>query len=260
MNMLYRLENDEEGWLSIKHVETDREVGFAYYRRVLRTDGRLVDACDWYSTTPTKVDTFYQITRVHPVACALMSAAYRQEWENYPDLAGAMPNGRADRIERRLGSLIADTALAFARAFCEASAQGLTAVTRDEFAGSLTELASIWWVSRFGAFDLIGRMGTEEPYFTNPLPSGPRLTFAGAAQTYGMRELRSRYPDFSDAERQRLLDWVLQWLSDVLSTEREEQQKDRERSRAWMLDNVRRCRSSQGPKASRRAKVPRCSS
>ena len=41
-----------------------------------------------------------------------------------------------------------------------------------------------------------------------------------------MRELRERYPDISDAERQKLLGWVLQWLGDALSNELAEQQKE----------------------------------
>jgi hypothetical protein len=34
-----------------------------------------------------------------------------------------------------------------------------------------------------------------------------------------MRELRKRHPDLSDAERQKLLGWVLQWLSDAVANE-----------------------------------------
>ena len=125
---------------------------------------------------------------------------------------GATWNDHNDRVERRLGVLLADVALAFARAFCEGSS--LNAETRDDFAASLAELASLWVVSRAGSFNAKTR--TIEPYFANPSPSGQRLTFSGAAQTYGIQALGERHPDLTDAERQKVLSWVLQWLHDAL--------------------------------------------
>ena len=156
---------------------------------------------------------------VPPIAVA----AY-QKHHGFPDLKGATWNAHADRVERRLGTLLADCAAAFARAFCETIMQGLTGETKEKFASSLAELSTIWWVSRVGCYDR--PPGTEEPYFANPLPAGPRLSFPEAALIYGMRELRARYPDLNDAEREKLLGWVLQWLGDALSNELAEQQNE----------------------------------
>jgi hypothetical protein len=127
-------------------------------------------------------------------------------------------------VERQLGTLIADTALAFVRGYFETTGTGLTPETRDEFATSLAELASIWWVSRIGCFDLIN--GGIEPYFANQSPSGPRLKFPGAAQAYGLQELRVRHPNLTDPELQKVLGWVLRWLRDAIIADKAQQERD----------------------------------
>ena len=44
-----------------------------------------------------------------------------------------------------------------------------------------------------------------------------RLNFLDAAAIYGLAALRIRYPDVTDAERQKVLNWVLGWLADLLA-------------------------------------------
>jgi hypothetical protein len=254
MKMYYRLEPELDHFL-VKHVETDREVGYSFYRELVRADGSTFHLCQIYNNAHQELASVPSTVIGFPLRCPAITLSFHQSENGFPDLEGATWNANADRVERRLGTVLADTAGAFARAFCEATGQGLTAETTDKFATSLAELADLWLVSRVGSFNYNAGRGTEEPYFANPLPSGPRLTFSGAAQAYGMRELHRRHPDISDAERQKLLGWVLQWLSDALSNEREEQEKDRERSRAWMLDLQKRCAPSQGTKVSKRTKV-----
>jgi hypothetical protein len=141
-------------------------------------------------------------------------------------LKDADSNVEEDRVERRLGALIADTALAFARAFCEAVGPGLTADTRDQFAASLAELASLFRVSHAGCFNATTR--TIEPYFANPLP-GPRLNFSDAAEWYGVWELQARHPDLTYAEREKLLGWVLRWVADALSRAEQEIKAEKKR-------------------------------
>jgi hypothetical protein len=241
--MYYRLEAELDYYL-IKHVETDREVGHVYFYDAVQADGSISQGCRLYNSALECIPT-----SIIPITRAAMIAAVHQEHYGFPDLKGAEWNVHSDRVERRLGTLLADTAWAFARAFCEASDQGLTAETTDKFATSLAGLGSIWLASRGGSYNATDC--TDEPYFANPLPSGPRLTFSGAAQAYGMRELRERYPNLSDADRYKLLRWVLQWLSDLLWNERKEQEKERERALARMLDAQRRYASTKVPKARR---------
>jgi hypothetical protein len=217
--MRYRIE-DANDYISVRHVETDREVGAALERHIY-IDGRAVDVCntfnnagEWLAVASSELHSF-------PLQTAAIALANHEEYYGFPDLKGAEWNVHADRVERRLGSLIADTALAFARGFCEAAGRGLTAETRDQFAASLAELASLCRIGHAGCFNATTR--THEPYFANPLSCRTRLNFSDAAEWYGMRELRTRHPDLSDAEQQKLVGWVLQWLHDALSNELETQ-------------------------------------
>jgi hypothetical protein len=211
--MLYRIE-DANDYISVRHVETDREVGAALERRVY-IDGSAVDVCntfnnagEWLAVATSQLHSF-------PLQTAAMALADHEEQYDFPDLKCAEWNVHADRVERRLGSVIADTASAFARAFCEAAGSGLTDETRDQFAGSLAELASLCRIGHAGCFNATTR--THEPYFANPLSCRKRLNFSDAAEWYGMLELRTRHPDLSDAEQQKLVGWVLRWLSDLLA-------------------------------------------
>ncbi|HZR89953.1 MAG TPA: hypothetical protein VFB02_24375 [Bradyrhizobium sp.] len=251
MKMYYRLEPELDYFL-IRHVETDREVGHAFCTQLIRADGSTYDLCTVYNNRYVNLARVPSTMLKFPIRCAAVAAASHQAYYDFPDLKGAVWNAHSDRVERRLGALLADTAWAFARACCEATGQGLTAETKEKFGTSLAELAALWGVSRVGSLNYNAGRGTEEPYFANPLPSGPRLTFSGAAQVYGMRELRARYPNISDAERQKLLGWVLQWLSDALSNERREQEKEREREVAEMLDRQKRYASTKVRKTRKR--------
>jgi hypothetical protein len=223
--MLYRLENEYD-YIAVKHVATDREIGYAFLDSSVAADGTMVDVCTIYDNRHVRLERVPSTVIALPLRCAAISLAVRQEDSGFPDLQGATWNEHPDRVERRLGTLLADAAIAFSRGVCEAIGEGLTAKTRDEFAAALGELSSIWWVSRVGCIDAVKSRATEQPYFANPQPSGPRLTFSGAAQVYGMRELRDRRPALTDAERQKALSWVLQWLSDLLSNELEDQMRD----------------------------------
>jgi hypothetical protein len=214
--MRYRIE-DANSYISVRHVETDREVGAALERRVYFFDGRVVEVCETFNNAGDMLATVSSQHHSFPMQTPAIALANHEEYYDYPDLKGAEWNSQADRVERRLGNLIADTASAFARAFCEAAGRGLTAETRDKFAASLAELASLYRVSHAGCFNATAR--TVEPYFASLLP-GPRLNFSDAAEWYGMRELYARHPDLSHAEVQKLLGWVLRWLSDILSRDR----------------------------------------
>jgi hypothetical protein len=68
------------------------------------------------------------------------------------------------------------------------------------------------YASRFGSFD--AERGVTDPYFANG--SGPRMSFAAAAQHYGMLELQIRFPDMSDTTLKAMLSWPLKLLSDTL--------------------------------------------
>jgi hypothetical protein len=54
-----------------------------------------------------------------------------------------------------------------------------------------------------------------DPYFAN-FGDDPRMSFAAAAQHYGMIELRTRFPDESEMTLKAVLAWPLDLLSDTL--------------------------------------------
>jgi hypothetical protein len=248
--MYYRLEPELDYFL-IKHVESDREVGYAFYTHCILADGSNFDLCEVYNNAHLNLASVPSTLVEFPIRCAAVSAAAHDEHQNYPGLAVA--NGRADRMERRLGVLLADTASVFCRALNETIANRPIASLAEQLSQLIVELAKLWRASRVGSLSYNAGRGTEEPYFANPLASGPRLTFSGAAQAYGMRELRARYPNIiTDAERQKLLGWVLQWLSDALLNEREEEKKERDRIAAEIMDQQKRYAST------RVRKVRRC--
>jgi hypothetical protein len=213
MKMRYRLEEDANGYMSVRHVETDREVGTALERPVY-IDGKVVNVFETFNNAGECVGytAGYTSSYFHsfPFEIAAKAIANHEELLGFPDLEGADWNVKGDRVERRLGNLIADTALAFARGFCEAVGHGLTAETRDQFAASLAELASLSRVSRAGCFNATTR--TIEPYFASVLG---RLDFSDAAEWYGLWELQARRPDLTCAEQKKLVGWVLRWLSDL---------------------------------------------
>ncbi|WP_072819570.1 hypothetical protein [Bradyrhizobium erythrophlei] len=108
-----------------------------------------------------------------PLQIAAIAVASHEVAKGFPGLKGAVCNVDTYRIERRLGSLLADIVSAFSCGLCEAVEPGLTQETHDQFAGLFAELASLWRVARVGCFNADTRR--EEPYFANPDSSGPRL-------------------------------------------------------------------------------------
>jgi len=153
--MRYRIE-DASGYMSVRHVETDREVGTALEQPVY-IDGRVVDVFKTFNNAGECVGCTSSDFHSFPLEIAAKAIANHEEFLGFPDLEGADWNVKGDRVERRLGNLIADTILAFARGFCEAVGQGLTAETRDQFAASLAELASLFRVSHAGCFNATTR-------------------------------------------------------------------------------------------------------
>jgi hypothetical protein len=219
MKMLYRLEREEENYFSVRHVETDQELGRICTGTFVDRDRGLVDG---YTVENNAGDELVKQVGAHmvsPLVTAPRAVALNQEYRNYSELNG-VASANLGRLECRLGTLIADTARAYARCLLEASNQALTAQTKDACAQSLAALGDLFMVSQAGCFNPTSRK--EEPYFTNPVPSHPRLNFGPAAVIYGLSALRIRYPDFTDAERQKLLDWVLGWLADLLANDEED--------------------------------------
>jgi hypothetical protein len=211
----YRIEREDGDYFSIRHVETDQELGRICAGTFVDRDRGLLDG---YIVVNNVDDELVKQTGPHgvsPLVTACRAVAANQEYRGYSELKGAAWNTGPGRLECRLGTLIADTARAYARCVLEACSQVLTPQTRDACAQSLAALGDLFMASQAGCFNATANK--DEPYFTNPLSSYPRLNFLHAAVIYGLAALRIRYPDLTDAERQKVLVWVLGWLADLLA-------------------------------------------
>jgi hypothetical protein len=114
----------------------------------------------------------------------------------------------AGRIERRLGTVLADTVSAIAASLIEHDNGGVTAETWDRARVLNADLAQIWYASRFGAYDFASRVTV--PYFAGP---HGRMNFAHAAPHYGMAELQRRFPNEDEGFLRKMLSLVLEGLS-----------------------------------------------
>ena len=89
---------------------------------------------------------------------------------------------------------------------------GVQAETKRKCEGLFLQLHSIWYASRFGSFDAERRV--QDEYFGSV--ADPRMSFGAAAQHYGMRVLRDRFPDVSEVILRALLCWPLNLLERLL--------------------------------------------
>jgi hypothetical protein len=137
-----------------------------------------------------------------------------EEHHGYPDLKPLHEQPEPRRVEFLLGNLLADTAAEIARAVIEYQNGGLTTKTKEKFEELIGELYCIWFPSRFGSWD--AERGVYDPYFAHPYSERPRLSFAAAAQEYGMRELQARFPDASEAALKEILLLPLEMLDRTL--------------------------------------------
>lgn len=150
----------------------------------------------------------------NPLEMAAVAVANHEAHNGYPGFKAGTKNPDTHRIEWLLGTLLADAVSAVARALIEHASGGLKAETKQKCAELIAQLYAIWYASRFSSFD--GESRAIEPYFAG-CPS-PRMTFAGAAQLYGMIKLRERFPDVSETTLKALLSWPLDLLTDLLNS------------------------------------------
>jgi hypothetical protein len=129
---------------------------------------------------------------------ANMKVANRVQRSGYAGFHALDKEPDPRRIATLFGTLLADTACAIARALIENANGGVTAETKERYVGLISQLYRIWYASRSDSWD--AERWVYEPYFAPPFPAEPRMSFAAAAQAYGMWELRTRFPDLSEAD------------------------------------------------------------
>ena len=214
--MRYRMEVIEDE-LVIRNVETDIRLGTAipYYAEDADDPNRppfLV--CDVLNRAAEKLATISSTTVPNPIEMAPVAVANHETYYGYPGLKDCAKNPNSHRIEWLLGTVLADAASEVARVLIECGSCGLKAETKSKYADLIVQLHDIWYASRFGSFD--GERRVMDPYFAN-FGGDPRMSFAAAAQHYGMFELGLRFPDVSETTLKAVLSWPLDLLRDTLN-------------------------------------------
>ena len=215
--MRYRMEVDEGDELIIRNVETDLRSGSAFTECVTHPDypNRLIVAARVFNCDDEEIATILDLTVPSPLSVAAWAVANHEAYHGYPALkVPAAGTPEPDRVERLLGTVLADIVSVHARGLIEHLSGGGKGDTKEKCADLIAQLHNIWYASRFGSFD--GERRVLEPYFSGPYQSAPRISFAAAAQHYGMEELRKRFPDENEAKLKAVLSWPLELLRDVV--------------------------------------------
>lgn len=212
--MRYRMEviGDE---LAIQNVETDLKLGtvLPFWTRHPDDPDQTVFACNVFNNNGDKLATISTATVSNPLKRAPVAVANYEAMAGYPGLKSVAKRPDPHRIEWLLGSLLADAVSVLARALIECRTSGLKSETKEKWGEMASQIYDIWYASRFGSFDADRRV--MDPYFANG--PYPRISFADAAQHYGMIELRMRFPDVDEARLREMLSWPLQLLTDLLN-------------------------------------------
>jgi len=210
--MRYRMEVIEDEFY-IRNVETDIKLGYAvpFWGYDPEKPDHAIFGCTVLNKDAGVLAT---ITVPNPLQKAAIAVANYEAYYGYPGFKGGA-EGRPEprRIEWLLGTVMADAASQVTRAVIECQSGGLKAETKSKISELLAQLHDIWFASRFGSFD--GERRVTEPYFAS-FGFGPRLSFAAAAQHYGMFELKMRFPDESETILKEVLSWPLELLNDML--------------------------------------------
>jgi hypothetical protein len=216
--MRYRMEMLEDETLVVRNVETDLILGFI--NRPCMDDpqnpNRLISlGCVVLSRDLNEIATIPATTVQRPLEHASVAVANYEAYYGYPDFRHVEERPQPDRVERSLGTVVADAASVLARAFLEYQNGGVKAETKAKFGDLMTRLYDFWVTSSYHSFN--GERQVLEPYFANLDASQPRLLFWDAAQQWGMDELRSRHPDASDKPMQAVLSMPLDELERTLN-------------------------------------------
>jgi hypothetical protein len=213
--MRYRLEVSDDQDIDVHNVETGLVVGWVwpiFDRDPKFASGEFVIGCNIYNNHHRNLTRVLDTRVREPLRFAAVLLSFHEEEEGYPTLkAHAAERPQPDRMEHLLGTLLAEACKEMARGALECHNDGsLTEPTKVWCSTLLAKLHAILSASKYGSLD--HKLRVEEKYFSGATPSSPRMSFPEAAEYYGMKELRKRFPDLSDATLQEVLAWPLALL------------------------------------------------
>jgi hypothetical protein len=214
--MRYRMEVIEDE-LVIRSVETDIKLGSVvplFMGNPHDPCRPIFSGCTVLNKDADGIATISTATVPNPLEKAAVAVANYEAYYGYPGLKGGTKNPDTHRIEWLLGTVLADAASEIARGLIEFRSGGLKAETKSKYADLIAQVHRIWYASRFGSFD--GERRVMDPYFAN-FGGEPRMSFAAAAQHYGMFELQMRFPDVSETALKEALSWPLDLLRETLN-------------------------------------------
>jgi hypothetical protein len=213
--MRYRMEAIEDE-LVIRNVETDIQLGTAvpFWMNDPNDPIHPIFGCSVLNKDADKIATISTITVPNPLEMAPVAIANYEAMSGYPGIKDGAKNPDPQRIEWLLGTLLADAVSVVALGLIECQSGGLKAETKEKCSQLLAQICGIWYASRFGSFDAERRV--MDPYFAN-FGDDSRMSFAAAAQHYGMIELRTRFPDESETTLKKVLSWPLDLLDDLVN-------------------------------------------
>ncbi len=217
--MRYRLEQLHDDKLVIRNVETDAKLGYVdriWLPHPSRPHEWMLSGCTIRNRKGVELATIGPPNVPRPLQEAAKAVATHEAYYGYPGFKVVAKDPQPNRIERRLGTLLADAVFEIACALIERGNGGLKSKTKRRCGKLIAQLYAIWYVSRFGSFN--AERWATEPYFANVPASGPRLSFAEAVQIHGMFELRMRYPDASEATLKLGLSWPIELLKCLLNS------------------------------------------
>ena len=156
----------------------------------------------------------YKRSELSPLHRAAAAVALHEEYSGYSDFKAIAEHPDPQRIEFKLGELMADIAAAIARAYIEHADGGLKPDTKEKCSVLLVELFQIYWASSFKSFN--AERGVWEPYFSNAPADAPRMIFPEAALHYGVYYMEQRFPKTAEATLKAVLSWVLKILDNFI--------------------------------------------
>jgi hypothetical protein len=173
--MRYRMELLDNDFMEVRNVEMDLVMGGVSLRCDPNSpdpDNPIITGCVVINKDAKEIAAIMARCVPNYLEQAPVAVASHVERSGYAGFKALDKEPQPLRIERLLGTLMADAALVIARAFAERQNGKVKVETKEKFGELIVELYHIWFPSRFGSYDAERRV--HDDYFAHSYPSDPR--------------------------------------------------------------------------------------